>query len=426
MSSQSAPRSSLPSDSRCSGKVIALVEWNAAGHHQTFFRAFSAALLIEGATVIPICPWEKTEIKSLVEIFLSPGDKQVIDRFEEPVLCKWPPSGGGRLAKMRERFDRNRHFRRVSKNLQDWERRSGKKVDLVFFCCIYDPQFADFPGAAQHLRWPWSGLYFDSRFVRKPGSLRPYSLTPARPDKIFSGRGLHSLAILDEGIVDQMRDLTGGRPVIWFPDIADTRVASPDQSGGTLGSKIRGFAAGRKIVGCLGHLQKTKGLLELVRAGNDPRLEDVFFVFIGEANLFGIPSEEQAEITAAWEHCPRIFCHPLQVAEPTYNSAFEACDVIAAAYSDFPNSSNTLTKAAYFSKPVVVNDGYLMAERVREFNLGVVVSEGSQEELSSALVALISGADTWKAEDARWGDYSEMHSQGRLRESFRELVVGCL
>lgn len=407
-----------------SDKIVALVEWNAAGHHQTFFRHFSAALLGSGATVIPLCPWKQEEIKDLVELCLGGEEKSAMGRFETPIPCNFPPSGSGRIASLRARFDQRRHFKRVAGNLTRWEQKSRKKIDLVFFCCIYDPQFAEFPRAARFLRWPWSGLYLDSRFVRKPGTLRPYSLTPPRPDQIFSAPGLQSLAILDEGIIEETKELTQGRPVVWFPDIADFRIADPAPTGGTIGEKIKKMAGGRKIVGCLGHLQKTKGLLELIRAAKDARLENVFFVFVGEANLFRIPPEEQAEIIEAWEHSPQIFCHPLRVAEPTYNSAFKACDIIAAAYTDFPNSSNTLTKAAAFSKPIVVNDGYLMAERVRKYQLGEVVPEGDQNALTEALVSLTSDSPAWTPEQAQWDAYLTMHSPTRLKEAFQELLNG--
>ncbi len=57
----------------------------------------------------------------------------------------------------------------------------------------------------------------------------------------------------------------------------------------------------------------------------------------------------------------------------------DAADVVFCAFDDFPFSSNTLTKAAVFEKPVVVSEGYLMAERVRSYRTGEVVPQGNAE-----------------------------------------------
>jgi glycosyltransferase involved in cell wall biosynthesis len=296
-------------------------------------------------------------------------------------------------------------------------------VDLVFFASIYDPQFAAFRLARPFFRRPWSGLYMDSRAIRKPGTKFLYSDEYPCPQKIFTARGLTSVATLDEGITDRLEAYTRGRPVVWFPDLADSRLPEPGDEDATLGAKIRQFAAGRKVVGCIGHLRKTKGILNLVRAASDARLRDVCFAFVGEVGLDPYTAQEQQEILDAWERNPRIFCHPMRVPDgPRLNSVLSSCDVISGAYTDFPNSSNMLTKAAAFGKPVVVNDGYLMAERVKKFGLGRVVEEDNLESLVEALSDLAMREPEAFRENPGRDLLLRQHSYPSLVQAFRKIL----
>jgi hypothetical protein len=51
--------------------------------------------------------------------------------------------------------------------------------------------------------------------------------------------------------------------------------------------------------------------------------------------------------------------------EAQFNSLVYICDILFAAYNNFPNSSNILTKAAIFQRPVVVSNNFCMEKRVK-------------------------------------------------------------
>jgi hypothetical protein len=105
------------------------------------------------------------------------------------------------------------------------------------------------------------------------------------------------------------------------------------------------------------------------------------------------------------------------------NAVIAESDVVFAAYKDFPNSSNVLTKAAFFHRPIVVSDGYLMAERVRRHNLGEVVPEGNLDSLVSAVTRMTApGYYKNLCTNARWDEYAADHSLTRLRAVMRDLV----
>jgi len=403
-------------------KTVALVEGNPAGHHRTFFGTFASALLENGVRVVPFCPWPE-ELPGLMKASREDSLLKSGQRLEPAIRCWWPTASNVRPVKLRPMLRTLEYLRRLSKDLRRWERSTAAKVDLVFFASIYDPQFASFRWARAYFRWPWSGLYMDSRAIRKPGTKFLYSNEFPCPEKIFTGAGLTSVATLDEGIVERLGVYTRGRPVVWFPDLADSRLPPPQDEDATLGSKIRQFAAGRKVVGCVGHLRKTKGILNLVRAAADNRLRDVCFVFVGEVGLAPYTAQEQREILDAWEMNPRIYCHPMRVPdEPRLNTVLSACDVVSGAYTDFPNSSNMLTKAVAFGKPVVVNDGYLMAERVKKFGLGRVVEEDNLESLVEALSDLAMREPEAFRENPGRDLFLRQHSYPSLVEAFGKIL----
>ena len=97
--------------------------------------------------------------------------------------------------------------------------------------------------------------------------------------------------------------------------------------------------------------------------------------------------------------------------------------MVYAAYKDFPNSSNILTKAAVLKKPVIVSDGYVMAERVRKYGLGEVVTEGDAEDIAKTLKRMLAEGYSENLESrARWDEYHSVHAVERLPECFEQLL----
>ena len=61
--------------------------------------------------------------------------------------------------------------------------------------------------------------------------------------------------------------------------------------------------------------------------------------------------------------------------EPQFNAFINACDVIFTGYLNFKGSSNLLTKAAYFNKPVIASEGFCMGKRVEKYHTGIVIKQ---------------------------------------------------
>ena len=390
------------------------------GHHPTYFMHFAAAMAEAGADVVPCCADPEDFLKRLGNESLPAA---VRERIAEPVRVASPVPSQFRPARWRGHYNALRFFGGLGKQLRAWERQHGRKVDLVFFACIYDRQFEHFRFAERWFGYPWSGLYLHARSFRMPGSPVPYLGGLPCPEKIFSSPSLRAVAVLDEGAVKSLKKITDGKPAMVFPDVTVEELPPGGLEAG-LAHKINAFAAGRPIVSLTGHLQWTKGLDVFTAAAGHPDMQDVCFFLGGEINWGEITAADKQRMQKAWEELPNVLCHCQHLPEQTMNAVYAVSDSVVAAYRAFPNSSNALTKAAVFERPIVVSDGYLMAERVLHYQLGEVIPEGDAEALVAALRRILQpnyGAELRSR--ARWQEYREAHSVARLNEVVRELVA---
>jgi hypothetical protein len=253
-----------------------------------------------------------------------------------------------------------------------------------------------------------------------PDSPLPYFGILPCSEKIFGSPPMRSIGILDEGIRDAVSKAVGGKPVFVFPDITDGSLSVGDFPEG-LGGKLKALAAGRPIVSLTGHLQWTKGIDVFTQAASHPALRDIFFFLGGEVMWRDISLELRNALELAWEGLPNLYAYPKHL--KNMNSVVAASDVMVAAYRQFPNSSNALAKAALFERPIVVSEGYLMAERVRKYGLGEVVPEGDVEALVAAIQKMVKPEyyENLRSQ-ARWAEYRQAHSVERLNKVFKELV----
>lgn len=203
----------------------------------------------------------------------------------------------------------------------------------------------------------------------------PYACRASCPEKISSLASRVGVAVLDAKVVDPMYRITGpNKRVDLFPDFTDTTVLDFDRG---IAAKVRGFAAGRKIISLVGHPQRTKGLLELTAAAASKELNDAFFFSGGESNLHEVSVEQKRWLLQTWEESASLYTHLQRLSrESALDAVINASGIIFAVYTDFPNSSNIMTKSALYHRPVLVSDGQLMVETVRTYALGEVVPEG--------------------------------------------------
>ena len=390
-------------------KTIGLVDWNWTGHHSTYFKNLTAGFIEAGCRVAAFCP--SGAVNEVLKYATN-------DRNTTVDICRYvhPRQRIPRL--LRSRDHAWRLFGTLEKNFQNWETINKSKIDLVFFSTIYDFEFENICHSKSRFSRPWSGIYLHARAFRMPGTLIPYANRLPCPEKIFTHPSLSSVCLIDEGAIHPMQKLTKGKPVFEFPDITGTDIELPLE-GDTLAGKLKRFSNGRKIVVCLGHLQKTKGLIELCHLARDPRASNICIFFGGEVNWSELSPDEVRFIQATWEHCPNVLTHLARLDDSTINALIKVSDVVFAAYTNFPNSSNIMTKAALLNRPLIVSDGHLMAERVRKYKLGFTVPEGSIEDiLQNTLQLCMDGGDV----NAGYNTYYEKHSTEALQSILTKVI----
>jgi hypothetical protein len=153
---------------------------------------------------------------------------------------------------------------------------------------------------------------------------------------------------------------------------------------------------------------------------SDP--DQVCFALVGER---GWPDEDDQAIRHMLQESANIWCLPKRIVDETHlNHLMSKCQVLFAAYLDFPHSSGIMSKAALLEKPMVVSDGYLMAERTRKFNLGEVIPQGNHAACLGAISKITRDPAVWIARNQpRWTDYRRANSFERFKDSLNELLA---
>ncbi len=399
---------------------VALVDWNWSGHHPTYFVNYAAALAELGHEVVPFGPRPEEADQLLATL---PLKAEVAQRIAPAMRVHSPPPSGLRPARWRGYHDALRVFGGLGAQLRRWERQSGRKIDLVHFCCMYDRQFARFRWAERAFGFPCTGMYMEGRYFHLPGVPIPYGNGMPCPDKFLTSPLMKGVAVLDPAVVEPMRRLTGGKPVVVFPDVTHEAAVPREDPAWGLARKVEAFAAGRPVVALLGHLQWTKGLEDFTALAGHDAMKDVVFVLAGEVNWSELEGAKQSALRLAWERTPNIFTHLQPLPETTMNALMASSDVVFAAYRQFPNNSNILTKASVCERPLLVSDAYLMGNRVKEYELGEVLPEGDVEAMVSALRRMLGpGYRAQLKERARWADYRALHAAARLPQCFHDLI----
>jgi len=295
-------------------------------------------------------------------------------------------------------------------------------VDAIYYACIYDWDFEWIRFSEPFLRFPWVGLYLQAISYRMPGQPNPLTGKVPSPKQMFGGRLCKGIDLLDEGIVNQVAQ-TIGKPVMALPDLVDARRAGRAEDR-VLSENLKRFADGRPIVGLFGHLKKSKGILSFLEAARMPGASGICFALAGEL-VWPSGEGERNRIERALAECPNVWNHLARVpGERPLNELMAACDVLCAAYLDFPHSSAIQSKAAVFEKPLIVSEGYLMAERTRRFRMGEIVPQDDAVALLEAILRITKDSAAWVAENCpHWAEYTREHSFERFKTNVAKVLA---
>ena len=390
-------------------QTIALYDANNHGHHPTYQILITKLLLEYNYAVWLVC----SGIEEVITCLRSSCSNEMMKRLDcmpvQPV-----PKGNF----LRRRFWGVRNWKKAANSIEWLVRKKGHDPDLVFFLKVDDFAKGILTGrwVDRFFQYSWSGIYIHLRFPEK------YKLTYFRkriyqPFSVFSSKRCKIIGTLQEDAVDQFTRITS-TPIAVLPDLTDVSPPVSNQ----LTEEILKKAEGRKIVGLIGGQDRRKGSFLLFQiAQHCVHKKNWFFIFVGKMNyeksdqeldrLKGIIGDQDN-----WGNC---FFHFERLPNENYfNAVVDICDVIFAVYQKFPFSSNIMTKAAFFQKPIVVSSGGLMAQRVKKYGLGTICEPNNVDDCIHAIEKVIEHPPS----GANHGRYFNQHSEALFLSKFQYLI----
>jgi glycosyltransferase involved in cell wall biosynthesis len=396
-------------------KTIALIEYHYGGHHATYLKLLSKALLDLGHRVM-VFSSKPEEIRAWL-IDNCSTDQSHVFMMEKKGKHQIPIIGD----KLPTSLDVLQRWIYAASLIRESSTKIGCAPDLVFFNSLdsYFSRYLIHPIIDTVFPYKWSGLCLQENLEL----LRPEITRQSFSDHFITTRSSNCKAIANlDRESGQKLQAKIHKPVISFPDFTDESI--PD-SNYVVVEEIKRRSVNKIVVGLFGVIQKRKGVLTLIEVVQKLADEQFFFVLAGSLDESSFNTEELSQINFI-NSCPPpnclLYLHRIPDG-PKFNALIQAADIIFAAYENFPNSSNLLTKAAVFKKPLIVSEGFAMGDRVKQFNLGVAVPERNVERIIQALHHLCeelkSDLDNSKF---KFDEYSKLHSFQKLRESITEII----
>lgn len=369
-----------------------LVDLLDGGHHSTYLTLFAQALLRLGYRVLVASPRPQ-----LVLGAVSSGKKndEFIDRTEgmtgrlQGLTVVPPVPSKCRVGRLQPYLDAITRWQVTHRLLQQWIETTGIWPELVIFPYLdaYLSPYLLAPQVDRYFTLPWAGLYMKPKHLRlQPWRSRLYRLLLGNA-QLLRSRHCKAIATLDRGVLHDLQVEAGGTPVTLFPDIADD--SAPQMNYGPARA-IAEQAQGRTVVGLIGSLDRRKGIGTLLEVVRQAQSQPYLFAMAGRFSQADFRPGELRTVLSILESQPAncFFSLTPMPGEAEFNAVLASFDIVFAAYLKFPCSSNMLAKAALFGKPIIVSDGFYMAEQVRRYGLGVVVPENDPAACLVAIATL--------------------------------------
>ena len=260
----------------------------------------------------------------------------------------------------------------------------SKKVTVVFN--MYVDAYMPTPNAWQQFGFvspsPWMSL-----------CITPDQLLPLQGDvntlaPYYSMAAYRGTCFLDEALLERYRARWPDKKFEYLPDITETALLTQPTP---LAAQIKQQAAGRKIVFMGGSIGKQKNLAQWVKLIQQADSAQWYFVQIGRININNLTSEDIAALASLRVTAPKnLYSHDGYLSdELAFNDVIAVADVIFAVYKDFYRSSNMLSKAAYFEKPILVASNCLMGARVTKYGIGLAVAHNDGQAIYQGLIDLL-------------------------------------
>jgi hypothetical protein len=370
---------------------ITVVDCATTGHRETYYKQFVRTLKEMGEDVSLLAP-DGEEVDASVT-FVRITTKALLPLPSGRPLAK-------KMTVVRNALIRLRNLRTVCKSVRPL------KPDLLFFACLDDMLPTLFaPLMNIILPYRWSGLLVQS-------SLPPYrSFAPDVRPALRNKRNM-GIGVLNEYSIDSLRPFCK-KEIVLFPDFAD--LSEPDFSY-PLYQRLQEKARDRKVVSIIGSLNRRKGT-ELFRQCIEKMSPQSYFFFMaGRSSLEKDEEEQFRHLEETRDNC--LFSFEKIPDESSFNALVSGSHLIFAVYRHFTGSSNLLTKAAAFHKPIIVSKSFCMGKRVTTYRTGLAVPEDEADACITGIEKLCS-ADI---DVANYDRYTVKFDKNALSACFKQII----
>jgi hypothetical protein len=294
-----------------------------------------------------------------------------------------------------------------AERVADATKQLGQAPTFVFnmYMDLYRDDAIGWRPFAERHKIPWAGI----RFV-------PTTVPPS--EAYYQLPTLKGMCFLDEQI---QRDYAVVLPQKCFEYLPDVTDASVPTAPSTFATEIKRRAAGRKIVFMGGTIGSNKNLSQWFKVIGQADPADWFFVQLGEVHEQNLSPEDLSAYQHALTSKPEnLLIHAEYLPdERQFNEVIALSDVLFAVYRRFSISSNMPGKAAAFDKPILVAEGYLMASRVNQYQIGLAVKEDDATQMLKSLADLTQAqAVRDVARPEHFAHYRQDFSHEALKENF--------
>ena len=337
---------------------IAVVDSTTSGHRETFYKQFARSWQEAGHEVMMFTPTAIEEITHQAVKFKPLLPLPV----NQPIMKKLTVLQNARI--------RLYNLKIVLDNVNPFTH------DLVFFACLDDflPTLSNTSLLNELMPYHWSGLLVQSALPTYKWWMP--DVRPALRHKHCTGIG-----ILNEFSSETLKSWQ--KNIIQLPDFADLSTPNEEYA---LCQNIRTEAQGRKIISLLGSINKRKGIDLLLNTIELMPQDEYYFVIAGKSSL--TMNETKRLESFANQHKNMMISLDKIPTEADFNTLVTQSDIIFAVYQQFTGSSNLLTKAAAFYKPVVVTTNQCMGRRIEVYQTGIAIDEKDANACSKAIIEL--------------------------------------
>ena len=383
---------------------IILFDYETNGHHITYLNLFSEELVKLGYKTLVCTPSNDHSLFSLK------GNKNV-----KYYTIKDIPKKPSKFNFFSTRNYIINLWRQTAKELELIE--ACSKNDLVFFPSIDEYMTAYIPikKIDKIFNYNWAGLFLKPRYIRIKQKYSFLRKGIFNINYLLNSSNCKSFGILDEGIVNIIQNKYPQKKIYFLPDLISNVEPNINQ---IQIEEINIRASNRKIILLIGAIDKRKGLINLLEAINKIDESKYYFVIAGEIYIDSFNELEKITLKNLDKVKDNIYLYNKKIEnESNFNAFISQCDILYAAYIDFPFSSNMIGKSVYFKKPIIVSKGYLMEEMVNEYNLGIAIDPNKKFDIVSAIERLSNSPY-----QANLIMYNKKYTRDFFRENIRNII----